>query len=126
MDDKFLYQNKILKEWRKELRNNLTDAEYLLWQKLKGSKLGFKFTRQYSVGPYILDFYCPQFRLAIELDGGVHNTEESKTYDKERDEYLKNHDIVTIRFWNSEVSRNLEKVVETITKSLEERSGISS
>ena len=82
---KFLYNNQILKDRRKNLRNNQTPAELLLWSKLKRSQLnGSKFIRQYSVGPYILDFYCPKFRLGIELDGNQHKSSDSVIYDTER------------------------------------------
>jgi len=116
----FLYQNPILKNRRKELRNNATEAEKTLWIRLRKNQLGYKFTRQYSAGPYILDFYCPRYRLAIELDGGVHSNLDSKIYDKEREEYLKAHNIRTVRFWNSEVNSNIGKVLKIITKSLGE------
>jgi very-short-patch-repair endonuclease len=114
MDNKFLYQNKTLKERRKELRNNQTEVEKMLWSKLKNSQLGFKFTRQYSAGPYILDFYCPKLRLGIELDGSVHMGEEAGAYDKDREQYLKSIDIAIIRFWNSEVERGIEIVLNKI------------
>ena len=117
MDEKFLYQNKILKDRRKELRNNQTKTESLLWSKLKNSQVeGYKFTRQYSAGPYILDFYCPKLRLAIELDGAVHKERDSKLYDKDRGNYLKSVNIQTIRFWNSEVAGNIENVLDKIMK----------
>lgn len=121
MDDKFLYQNKILKERRKELRNNLTDAEYLLWQKLKGNKLGYKFTRQYSIGPYIVDFYCPKLKLAIELDGKAHQNPEAKLYDADREEYLKSLGVIVVRFWNSEVAQHTQDVLKTISKLAKKR-----
>jgi very-short-patch-repair endonuclease len=114
MDNKFLYQNKTLKERRKELRNNQTEVEKMLWSKLKNSQLGFKFTRQYSAGPYILDFYCPKLRLGIELDGSVHLGEEAGAYDKDREQYLKSIDIAIIRFWNSEVESDAEMVLNKI------------
>ena len=71
-----------------------------------------KFHRQYSVGPYILDFFCPQVRLAIELDGEQHK--DAIVYDKERESFLKNSDIKTIRFWNSEVLEDIGKVLNII------------
>lgn len=120
MKNNFLYQNPILKNRRKELRNNATEAEKILWIRLRKSQLGYKFIRQYSAGPYILDFYCPRYRLAIELDGSVHNNPDSKIHDKERDEYLKAHNITTVRFWNSEVNADIKKVLKIITKSLGE------
>lgn len=116
MDNKFLYNNKSLKDRRKELRNNQTKAELLLWQKLRRSRItGYKFVRQYSVGPYILDFYCPKLRLGIELDGDYHNDPEAILYDKDRENYLKSVNIKIIRFWNSEVLQNITSVVQKIT-----------
>ena len=69
-----------LKEQRKVLRNESTPAEIALWQMLKGKSTGYKFRRQHSVGNYILDFYSPAIRLAIELDGEVHNNSEAEEY----------------------------------------------
>lgn len=115
MRDRFLYNNKILKERRKELRNNQTEVEKILWLNLSNKKLsGFKFVRQYSVGPYILDFYCPQIRLAIELDGSQHGEKENVLYDKDRNNYLENANIRTIRFWNNEIMGNLKSVLNQI------------
>lgn len=126
MDNKFLYQNKIFKERRKELRNNQTESEKLLWLKLKNSQLGFKFTRQYSAGPYILDFYCPKLRLAIELDGSTHAEKEARLYDQDRNDYLKSINIDTIRFWNSELTMNIENVIGKIFEAITVRSEIPS
>lgn len=110
------YNNKNQKRRRQELRENQTETEKILWQELRGRKLGrLKFYRQYSVGPYILDFFCPQTRLNIELDGKQHK--ENVEYDKERENFLKNKDIKTIRFWNNEVMNNLGKVLIIINKS---------
>lgn len=67
-------------EKRRELRNNSTKAESLLWQQLKGKQVaGFKFRRQYSVGKFVLDFYCAERKLAIELDGSSHDGEDAQT-----------------------------------------------
>lgn len=123
MDNTFLYNNKILRDRRRDLRNNQTLAELALWSKLKNSQLnGLKFVRQYSVGPYILDFYCPKLRLAIELDGSVHSDNEAKLYDKDRDKYLKSVDIHTIRFWNNEVLKNIGNVFNLLNKQINTRS----
>ena len=105
----------ILKEKRKELRNSLTPAEATLWLSLQRSQLeGRKFRRQHSVGYYILDFYCPSERLAVELDGAHHYTEEGFLYDNERTAYLNSVGIHVVRFENVEVFRNLEGVLESI------------
>ncbi|MEK7635398.1 MAG: DUF559 domain-containing protein [Patescibacteria group bacterium] len=112
------YNNQNQKERRRELRKNQTEAEKLLWQKIRGRKINnLKFHRQFSIGPYIVDFFCPQIRLAVELDGEQHK--DSVVYDKERGSFLKDKDIVTIRFWNYEVLNDLEKVLERIKKEIE-------
>ena len=78
-----------LKDRRKDLRNNLTPAEATLWKYLKGSTLkDRKFRRQHSIGNYIVDFYCPEEKLIIELDGEVHNDPMQAVYDAERSEWL--------------------------------------
>src|SRR5579872_4184975 len=77
-----------LKDRRKALRNNLTPAEATLWKMLKGSALNRKFRRQHSIENYIVDFYCPEEKLIIELDGQVHNDPIQSFYDMERRERL--------------------------------------
>jgi|SRR5688572_24062776 len=105
---------KPLKEIRKELRNNPTPAEAALWKFLQKNKLGKKFRRQHSVGNYVLDFYCPEERLAIELDGQYHYTSSGLAYDEERTAYLNAQGIRVIRFENDEVFKSTEAVLETI------------
>lgn len=107
-----------LKEIRRALRNNPTVAEYRLWQYLKNSKLnGKKFRRQHSFGNIIMDFYCPSEKLAIELDGAPHFTEEGKISDQERDQILKSYGIQVLRFTNREIEVDLGSVLERITSS---------
>ena len=108
----FTYNDPKLKSRRKELRHNETKEEKLLWENLRRKKLGVKFNRQYSVGPYVLDFYCVEKRLGLELDGAHHL--KDKDYDKYRDEYLLLNDINILRFWNKEISVNMNKVLEKI------------
>lgn len=106
-----------MKPIRRLLRYNQTEVESKLWQRLKDRQLnGLRFVRQFSVGRYILDFYCPKLRLCIELDVGQHSKPEAKGYDKERTEYLNSLRIKVIRFWNSEVIENLEGILEVIQK----------
>ena len=104
-----------LKARRKELRKNQTDCERIVWQRLRNRQINkLKFFRQYSLGAYILDFYCPEIRLAIELDGGQHMKEESKEYDQQRSSYLETNRVKILRFWNHEVYRNLEGVLRRV------------
>ena len=70
-----------------------------------------KFFRQYSIGPYILDFYCPTIKLAVELDGGQHNQPENRVYDETRSEYLKTKGIEVVRFWDNEILLDMESVL---------------
>jgi very-short-patch-repair endonuclease len=110
-----IHNRKELEVFRKSLRNNGTPAEGALWKLLKGKQLeGRKFRRQHSVGFYILDFYCPAEKLAIELDGERHFTEDGKVYDERRTEYLKEIGIRVVRFENREVFENAERVLEVI------------
>jgi very-short-patch-repair endonuclease len=98
----------------------LTDAERILWQKLRRKSLGgFKFRRQQPVGPYILDFYCHQAKLAIELDGSQHAI--AREYDEIRTAYLASMGIDVIRFWNNDVIGNLEGVLTRIDEALSPR-----
>lgn len=98
------------------LRRFQTPQEAILWSKIRNNKLGFKIKRQYSVGPYVLDFYCPTKKLAIEIDGSQHI--EDKEYDIERSEYLSVFNIRVIRFWNSEVNTDVDDVMSKITNEL--------
>ena len=109
---KFLRNDPALKQRRRELRRNQTDAEKALWAKLRNKQFyGMKFFRQYSIGPYILDFYCPTIKLAVELDGGQHNQPENRVYDETRSEYLKTKGIEVVRFWDNEILLDMESVL---------------
>lgn len=115
----YVYNDPIFKERRRDLRKNQTEAGKLLWSFLRNKNLnGFMFFRQYSVGPYILDFFCPETRLEIELDGEHHAEEEIRNYDEESSRYLKSHDIITLRFWNDEIVQDVEGVLKTIAKEI--------
>jgi len=105
----------LLKPTRKYLRDNLTEAELVLWEVLKDKKLkGRKFRRQHSIGYYIVDFYCSSEKLAIELDGQQHFTAEGEQKDKERDAHLKLMDVHVLRFENKELLNNLTEVIKKI------------
>ena len=108
-----------LKQRRRELRKNLTTAEAVLWKNLQGSRMaGKKFRRQHSVGKYVLDFYCPECQLAVELDGEAHFTSIRAEYDVAREEFIKSLKIRIVRFENRLVFENLEGVLETIKERL--------
>jgi adenine-specific DNA-methyltransferase len=100
------------------LRKNLTDAERWLWQRLRNREFsGWKFRRQHSIGPYIVDFVCIEKRLVIELDGGQHA--ENLESDAKRSEYLKEKGYRILRFWNNDVLREGESVLNVILSCLE-------
>jgi very-short-patch-repair endonuclease len=110
-----LHNKKVLITQRKQLRNNATQAEKILWYELKNNQLaGRKFRRQHSVGNYILDFYCPEERLAIELDGEHHEEDEQKEYDQKRTEYLDGLKIKVVRFKNTDVIFGRDSIVKKI------------
>ncbi len=107
--------NTLLK--RRRLRAKSTKSEKLLWEKLRNKKLqGLKFRRQYSIGPYIADFYSPKIKLAIELDGAGHFTEEALEYDRKREEYIKSLGIRILRFSNEAVYDDLSGVLKEIAE----------
>jgi very-short-patch-repair endonuclease len=108
------------------LRGKQTDAENLLWMLLRDRRMvGFKFRRQHPVERYIIDFYCHEAKLAIELDGGGHNEAVKKEYDQFRSTELENAGIHVVRFWNNEVLMDCVAVLECIYLLLQERSKTS-
>ena len=116
---KYLYNDPSRKPDRRRLRKDATDAERKLWDILRNRQVtGLKFLRQYSVGLYVLDFYCPEQRLAIEIDGSQHADTQGQRRDVQRDGYLKELNIRVIRFWNTDVLQNVEGVVQRLREEL--------
>jgi very-short-patch-repair endonuclease len=102
-----------------DLRHSLTPSEWLLWYKLRNRKLsGFKFRRQHPVNEIILDFYCHEARLSIEVDGNVHDDLYQKERDMNRTLILKYFGIKELRFSNCEVENQIEKVLDVIKENL--------
>ncbi|MBI3784425.1 MAG: DUF559 domain-containing protein [Deltaproteobacteria bacterium] len=99
---------------RRSLRNNATQAELQLWSVLKGRQLGIKFRRQHSIDAFVVDFYAPSCRLAIEVDGEAHDSSEAKQYDLERTAYLQRFGIRVLRFSNAEVVANEANPTPTV------------
>lgn len=117
-----IYNRRELKSRRQQLRKNMPPAEVILWQRLRGRQvLGYKFRRQYSVGPYVLDFFCPTLRLGIELDGDSHFREGAKQKDRERDKYIRSFGIHVLRFLNTDVYENLEGLLELLVGAMRQR-----
>ncbi|MCP5061031.1 MAG: DUF559 domain-containing protein [Ignavibacteriae bacterium] len=104
-----------LKELRRQLRQDQTYAEKVMWLHLRNRQiLGVKFRRQYSVDQYIIDFYAPEIKLAIELDGSVHNEPKQKEYDEIRQTYIEKYGINFIRITNEELLGNPNKAFNRI------------
>ena len=107
---------------RKYLRLNFTDAERLLWEKLRQRKiLGFKFRRQYSVDYFVIDFYCPKLKFGVEVDGKIHLKKKVSNHDGNRDSYLNHFEISLLRIINERVFENINDVVHQIESEIDQR-----
>ena len=103
------------KDFARQLRQSQTDAEQLLWHLLRHKRLaGVKFRRQCPRGAYVLDFYCPRKKLAVELDGGQHASAQAREYDERRTDFLSRQGIRVLRFWDSDVLLHPDCVLEAI------------
>ena len=117
-----IYNRRREKWLRQQLRNHMPDAEVLLWMQLKGRQvLGFKFRRQYSVGPFVIDFYCPQLRLGVELDGDSHFAVGAADRDQHRQRYIESFGIRVIRYVNTDIYENMDGVLENLVGEMERR-----
>ena len=99
---------------RRNLKKDMTKAEKILWEHISCDALGVRFRRQYGIGEYIVDFYCPKLKLVIEKDGVQHYSEDGLEYDKIREEFMGSLGIRTIRVKNKEVIENIDGVVRTL------------
>ena len=97
------------------LRSNMTNAETKLWEFLRTKPGGFKFRRQHPLGIYIADFFCYQLKLAIEVDGRIHERADIRQTDAERQKLIEADGIRVMRFTNEQVLTNIEAVIKTIT-----------
>jgi very-short-patch-repair endonuclease len=112
---KHLFNNPDLKYRRRRLRKDQTEAEKMFWSHVRNRQFhGIRFLRQYSIGPYILDLYCPENKTAVELDGGQHNNPKEKVYDTVRSEYLQAQGIIVLRFWDHEVLLDIQGVLAKV------------
>ena len=105
-----------LKERAIRLRLNSTKAEVLLWERIKGVQMGVDFDRQKPLLGFIVDFYCKSLRLAIELDGSSHDDKQS--YDKERENLIKQYHVTFLRFSNDQIYFHMPHVLETIQSTI--------
>jgi len=109
------YNQESEKNKRQQLRGSLPQAEVWLWARLKGRQLlDCKFRRQYSVGAFVIDFYAPEVKLGIELDGDSHFQAGAHEYDRGRQAFIESFGIRIMRFVNSEIYDNLDGVLEAI------------
>jgi len=107
------------KEKRRTLRRNMPPAETILWSQLRGKRLeGCKFRRQYSIGPYIVDFYSPQLRLAIEIDGESHFVDGALQRDQVRQAFIESAGVTVLRFTNQDIYDRLEGVIDKIREKI--------
>ena len=105
------------------LRKRMGEAERVLWRELRNRRFAkYKFRRQHRFAPYILDFFCADAQLAVEIDGGGHNEDPQREKDEKRTAFLNENGIEVIRFWNSDVLSELKSVLATIYVALENRS----
>lgn len=119
------YNKKEMKTRRRQLRSDMTFSEKVMWNILRRNETGERFLRQYSIDNYVIDFYCPRLKLAVEVDGEVHDREEEKKYDKERQEYVEKYGVVFIEFRNEEVTENGNAVYEKIMAKIKELKTLS-
>ena len=104
-----------LLEFAKTMRTNATDAEQLMWQLLRAKRfMNLKFRRQHVIAPYIVDFYCHELGLVIELDGNQHGTDDAIEYDTERTNFLEALGLTVVRYWNDDVLSRTEVVLEDL------------
>jgi len=104
------------------LRKKATDAERILWRRFRNRNFaGYKFRRQHPLDCYVLDFYCPTAKLAVELDGGGHNYRVGQIRDRTRSELLARKGIIVLRCWNHQVCQELDSVLHAIWFALQER-----
>jgi very-short-patch-repair endonuclease len=117
--DMFYGAPPIIHRQARELRRRETKAEKILWNFLSNHKLKVKFRRQHPISQFIADFYCHEIKLVIEVDGGIHHSEEHQEYDRMRDDHLQKFGINLLRFTNKEVLINTEKVLDSIILNIE-------
>jgi very-short-patch-repair endonuclease len=112
-----LYNKSSEKLKRQTLRNNMPPAEKLIWARLRGRQVeNCKFRRQYSIAEFVVDFYVPELKLAIEIDGHSHFGEQAQTYDAERQAFLESKGTYFLRFTNQQVYEELDGVIEAIAR----------
>ena len=108
----------LIRDTARRLRREETEWEHSLWERLRRRQLyGFKFRRQHPIGPFFADFFCPEAKLIIEIDGSQHA--DGLNLDKSRTEFLRNAGYDVLRFWNHEISSEIDAVMQRIADALE-------
>ena len=118
MNSKIIPYNPKLREFAKQLRNNSTLSEVLLWKQIKGKALGGEFKRQVPMLEYIVDFYCQEIGLAIEVDGNIHDFRYLE--DAQRQQEIEKYGVIFIRFSNEEIKNNMFSVILSLESKIEE------
>ncbi|MGD8305746.1 MAG: endonuclease domain-containing protein [Ignavibacteria bacterium] len=116
------FNKKSEQEKRRALRRKMTYCEKIIWLHLRRKQLGYRFLRQYSVDHYVIDFYCPKLKLAVEVDGVIHDEPDQRKYDAKRQKYLENFGIKFVRITNEEFLGNPNKAfarIEDTIKTIE-------
>ncbi|MDN3581305.1 endonuclease domain-containing protein [Mucilaginibacter flavus] len=121
MPHKIIPYNPKLKELARRLRNDSTLGEVLLWNEIKGKKFGFDFHRQKPLLNYIVDFYCGELNLVIEIDGQYHSHEEKFEADTIRDQELGKYNLTVLRFTEKEVKTDINNVLRTVEQQIVEQ-----
>lgn len=121
MTRRIIHYDAKLKELARQLRNNSTFGEIILWKRLRGKQmLGFDFHRQKPIGQFIVDFYCNELDLAIEIDGSSHDSAEAQQKDRSRQEYVEELGIHFLRFSEAEVRRDVNSVINILESWIKE------
>ena len=114
-----IFNTSASREKRWNLRKNSTPQELLLWSRLRSDQLGYRFRRQFGIGNYIVDFYCPAKRLAIEIDGSQHFENKALIYDEQRTKLIESTGCTVLRFTNTDINTNIEGVLMNILATLD-------
>ena len=111
--------NPIILKYAREMRHPQTPAEATVWRYVRNQALGYKFRRQHLIERFIIDFYCAELRLCIEIDGDTHREEDQQEYDAARTEYLESIGRKVIRFTNEDVRFNINAVIQEVKDTCE-------
>ena len=118
-ENMFYGANSFVFQRAEELRNRMTPSEEVLWKSIHINEWKLKFRRQHPIANWVVDFYCHAIKLVIEVDGDVHEADDVKRNDEEREKYLKNLGLTVLRFKNEELFKNKKAVLEKISETIE-------